>query len=34
MKIRAEMPERIAPIREHEDGGYEVDTSWRPELPD
>lgn len=30
MKLRTEMPVRIAPIRVHEDGGYEVDTSWRP----
>jgi hypothetical protein len=34
MKLRAEIPGRIAPIRVHEDGGYEVDTSWRPGQPD
>ena len=34
MKLRAEMPRRIAPIRVHEDGGYEVDTSWRPDQTD
>ncbi|MGX5717541.1 hypothetical protein [Arthrobacter sp. MAHUQ-56] len=30
MKLRREMPARIAPIRMHEDGGYEVDIAWRP----
>ena len=33
MKLRAEMPGQIAPIRVYEDGGYEVDTSWRPGQP-
>lgn len=33
MKLHAEMPGRIAPIRVHEEGGYEVDTSWRPGQP-
>lgn len=30
MKLRSELPERIAPIRRHADGSYEVDTLWRP----
>jgi hypothetical protein len=34
MKLHAELPERIAPIRVHDDGGYEVVTSWRPGQPD
>jgi hypothetical protein len=28
-KLQAELAGRIAPIRLHEDGGYEVMTSWR-----
>lgn len=31
IKLRAETPGRIAPLRIHADGGYEVDTTWRPE---
>lgn len=34
MKLRRDMPGRLAPIRIHEDGGYDVDTSWRPGQPD
>jgi hypothetical protein len=34
MKLRTEIPDRIAPIRVHEDGGYDVDTSWRPRAAD
>lgn len=34
MKLRTEMPERIAPIRRHAYGSYEVDTLWRPRRRD
>ncbi|MCP1415442.1 hypothetical protein [Paenarthrobacter sp. A20] len=33
IKIQTELPGRIAPIGIHEDGGYEVDTLWRPGPP-
>lgn len=29
-KLQAEHPVRLAPIRLHEDGGYEVDVYWSP----